>query len=711
MNLGVMGSAGGELRALFEGGSTAGLSDGQLLDRFASGRGDASAEAAFAALVARHGPMVWGTCRRILRDTHAAEDAFQATFLVLVRKARSVRVDDSLGRWLHGVGVRVALRARASAGRRAGSDLESVDPSRLPGDLMLLDLRAAIDEEVDRLPPAYRSVVVLCHLEGLTRERAASRLGCPVGDGQQPALASGRAAQGPADAPRAGAWARRDGRLDGLAGRPAGLARAVDRPDGRPGDSFRDRRGERRHIARVRPGPRRLEGDGRGPLAANSSRGCTCDRPRRPHSEGRRVLEGLPIEAPVAARAPALEAAVPPGDPTIYRGGPDRAGYYPGLRPIARPATLWTTPLDGMPGEPIVASGVVYVGDSRFDHREPAKFYAIRAEDGAILWRHEDEGNPVVSQITAAPLVVGDRVYYTSRSGLTALAGADGSRIWHLPIAASIGACESSPLLVDGRLLIAAGDGRVHAVDARTGRPAWTSDLLADAPPSPPGRDDKQARMRDDPARPTEAASDGATLFQSIFDQGRLVAIDARTGERRWSFATRGWMNPGPMVVGSNVIVGSQDGGLYGLDKATGRERWRFAAGSMIQAGAATDGESIYFGSCDGVFHRLEAASGREAWSSLTGIDPRLKGGGRVAIYSAPVLGEDVVHFGSEDGHLYALKLDGTLRWKHKPVADSEILSTPCTDGRKLYVASRRRSIQEGRNAVSAIGESAAARD
>jgi RNA polymerase sigma factor (sigma-70 family) len=181
MKLGGVGTAGRELRTLFEGGATAALTDGQLLARFSSGRGDASSEVAFAALVARHGPMVWGTCRRILRDPHAADDAFQATFLVLVKKARSVRVEDSLGRWLHGVGVRVALRARAVEARRSAVDLSIVEPSIPDAEVNLRDLRTAIDEEVERLPSSYRSVVVLCHLEGLTRELAADRLGCPVG--------------------------------------------------------------------------------------------------------------------------------------------------------------------------------------------------------------------------------------------------------------------------------------------------------------------------------------------------------------------------------------------------------------------------------------------------------------------------------------------------------------------------------------------------
>ena len=93
------------------------MTDGELLERFLGGR-DEGSEVAFAALVARHGPMVLGVCRRALSDPGDAEDAFQATFLILVRKARSVRVDDSLGRWLYGVTRRVAGRARAVAARR-----------------------------------------------------------------------------------------------------------------------------------------------------------------------------------------------------------------------------------------------------------------------------------------------------------------------------------------------------------------------------------------------------------------------------------------------------------------------------------------------------------------------------------------------------------------------------------------------------------------
>src|ERR1700730_11635891 len=114
------------VRALFSAGAAGGVSDEQLLERFRRRRGDPDADAAFAVLVERHGPMVLGVCRRALRDPNDASDAFQATFLVLLRKVDSVRVNASLGRWLYGVSRRVAARARVDAARRAarsGSEL------------------------------------------------------------------------------------------------------------------------------------------------------------------------------------------------------------------------------------------------------------------------------------------------------------------------------------------------------------------------------------------------------------------------------------------------------------------------------------------------------------------------------------------------------------------------------------------------------------
>ena len=108
-----------DIRTLFSDGMLGGLTDRQLLERFVN-RNDSSAEDAFTILLERHGPMVWGVCRRLLPDRYAAADAFQATFLVLVRRASAVRVDDSLGPWLYGVSRHIAGPVRATLGRGCG---------------------------------------------------------------------------------------------------------------------------------------------------------------------------------------------------------------------------------------------------------------------------------------------------------------------------------------------------------------------------------------------------------------------------------------------------------------------------------------------------------------------------------------------------------------------------------------------------------------
>jgi serpin B len=149
--------------------------DGALLARFADDRD----EAAFEMLFRRHGPMVWGVCRRPLGGAPDADDAFQATFLVLVRRARSIAKRDSVASWLHGVARRVALAARAGAARqRAHERRRAATPPEGPSAVGTgADLRQALDEELDRLPEKYRAPVVLCYLEGKTNDEAAAQLG------------------------------------------------------------------------------------------------------------------------------------------------------------------------------------------------------------------------------------------------------------------------------------------------------------------------------------------------------------------------------------------------------------------------------------------------------------------------------------------------------------------------------------------------------
>ena len=153
-------------------------SDAELLDRFARARD----QAAFAALVRRHGPMVFGVCRRVLHDPNDAEEAFQVTFLVLVRKAAGLRQPDRLANWLYGVANRVARKARVSAARRGRHEQAAAGPDGyVPAEGTDPDVRAVLDEEMVALPDKYRAPLVLCYLEGLTNEAAAERLGWPPG--------------------------------------------------------------------------------------------------------------------------------------------------------------------------------------------------------------------------------------------------------------------------------------------------------------------------------------------------------------------------------------------------------------------------------------------------------------------------------------------------------------------------------------------------
>jgi RNA polymerase sigma factor (sigma-70 family) len=169
------------IQALFGGGSVTAMTDEQLLEEFLTA-GDAKADAAFAALVAFHGPMVWSVCRGVLRDLHDAEDAFQVTFLLLVRKAGSIRGRATLGPWLHGVARRVAVRAKLSATRRALQERLKVDVGEVSEvDLLRREELDAMHEELGRLPRRYRAALVLCHLQGLTHAEAALRLKCPKG--------------------------------------------------------------------------------------------------------------------------------------------------------------------------------------------------------------------------------------------------------------------------------------------------------------------------------------------------------------------------------------------------------------------------------------------------------------------------------------------------------------------------------------------------
>ncbi|WP_435005896.1 sigma-70 family RNA polymerase sigma factor [Tundrisphaera lichenicola] len=171
-----------DLDLIANAGTVAGMGDAELLERFIRHRGKEDAEVAFEAILLRHGPMVRGICRSLLGKSTDSEDAFQATFLILVRKAHSVRIKDSLRPWLYGVTWRVARKAqslsRKRQGRETSGNLDQLAQAQPPE---ASDLLAILLGELEGLPERYRRPIALCHLEGFSHEEVARELGCPIG--------------------------------------------------------------------------------------------------------------------------------------------------------------------------------------------------------------------------------------------------------------------------------------------------------------------------------------------------------------------------------------------------------------------------------------------------------------------------------------------------------------------------------------------------
>ena len=185
-------------------------SDAEGLRRFADQRD----EAAFAELVRRHGPAVLGACRRVLGNSPDADDAFQATFLVLARKAGEISNPELLGNWLYGVAYRAALRARTLAAKRRVRErpmIDLPDEEQVPG-TDWADIRPILDDEINRLPHRHRTAFVLCHVEGRTAAEASAVLGCPEGTVHSRLSSGARTATIPAEPPWIGGGRGRPGR-------------------------------------------------------------------------------------------------------------------------------------------------------------------------------------------------------------------------------------------------------------------------------------------------------------------------------------------------------------------------------------------------------------------------------------------------------------------------------------------------------------------
>lgn len=387
---------------------------------------------------------------------------------------------------------------------------------------------------------------------------------------------------------------------------------------------------------------------------------------------------------------------------------PQNTGYTANFR-LDKPKVAWTFSLDGGDkgdaeangrrrsigfSEPCVLDGVVYVGDDKGVLR------AFRSSDGKKLWEYAHG-----ERIYNAPACDGTRVYVSTPKGIEAVRCKTGQPVWKKPVAGG-GEIVIWPARDPGpgkvqTLYVGSSDGMMNAFIAATGSRRWRESMMFDVPDDPAGFDSNRARIGETKARPRGICTDGKIVFQGIFDQSRVVAMRGAGGDTLWSFATQGWVGAAPTVSGDQVFIGSQDRKVYCVNRESGEKIWEFATRSRVSSAPAVHKDAVFASSCDGGMYCLNRKTGEQIWKFLSEPDKT----GRRFIYCDPVITDDTVYFAAGVGVVYAVNItDGSLRWKLRPLPDSQIYSRIETDGKRLFVTARPDWDSKGISALIAIG-------
>jgi RNA polymerase sigma factor (sigma-70 family) len=644
------------LRKLTAARATHALSDRELLDRFLA----ECDEAAFAALVERHGAMVLGICRRVLRHAQDAEDACQAAFLVLARKAGSIRKKESLASWLHGVAHHVATNLKRDLSRRAARETlrpEATDTD-VAAEVSWREIQGLLDDELARLPEQYRSPLILCYLEGMTRDEAAQQLGWRLatfrgrlergrerlrarltrrGLTLSAALFGGALAEGsaPAAVPpalvvftvQAGLLyaAGKAGAAAGVSARVAALAqgalRALFAADARTGLTI---------LAVLL-----AAGLGFG-LIASAQRGADpADKNPQPPAPAPQRVDGPPpapaLTQPVADNKPADPAGqadrqpdkgVPgAGDWPQWRG-PNRDGAVVGVTvPEKWPQALkeeWQAPVGRGVASPVVAGDSVYVFTRQ---KEDELVLCLDLQSGKENWRSEPyrapykvgpgEG-PGEDRPRSTPAVADGRVFTLGMTGVVScLDAATGKLLWRkqsnwLPYGGT------SPLVTDGLCVVHVGDDRTDgltAYDVKTGEVKW---CYAEG-------------SRPMSGSPIVADLAGERQVVS-FSFGRGVGVSVASGKKLWREGPGGGGQPctTPVQYKDLLILNEEQQPLRALRLEKGdkglvpKEVWKskdlpLYYSSPVVVGDLVFGMSTRNGGC---FFCLDAPTGKTLWES-----------------------------------------------------------------------------------------------
>ncbi len=377
----------------------------------------------------------------------------------------------------------------------------------------------------------------------------------------------------------------------------------------------------------------------------------------------------VPLAVAAVLAAGTLHAQQPEQPTTMFRGGPAHTGVYAVDAVHVFGGLAWSFRTGGpVRSSPVLSGGLLFVGS------DDGYLYALDRQSGALAWRF-DAG----AAVTSSPAVAHGLVLFQSHGGtLHAVDLATGLLRWQVrtgPDAPLEWGYESgdiyvsSPVVVEGTVVVGGGDGRVYAVDLRDGRVRW--------------RFTTGGRVRSSPAVA------GGTVFVGSMD-GSLYALDLRSGRLRWRYDTEGrtlrsreygfdrkTIQSSPAVAEGVVYVGSRDGHLYAVDAGSGRLRWRFDHRvSWVNTSPAVADGIVYAGSSDARFVQgVDAGTGREVW--------RLRTAGPV--WSSPAVAGDVVYFADFTGRLYALdRRSGSLLWTYRGGAG--LRSSPVPGDGMLYL-------------------------
>jgi outer membrane protein assembly factor BamB len=353
---------------------------------------------------------------------------------------------------------------------------------------------------------------------------------------------------------------------------------------------------------------------------------------------------------------------------------PDTGTSAPVPKEGTTPYIKWAVnsgPADDGMHDPLVVKDLVVVGTDKGALR------AYRTGTGEVVWTYEHG-----KRIFYLPSSDGERVYFAAYGSVTAVTADAGKKVWSFDLDTNDGPVVAVP--AKGVVVATDMSGAIHALDAKTGKKQWSAEFLTDAPPDPPGFDGAVGRIGNTKARPSAMTTDGETLFLSVFDQCRVIAFNATTGKKQWSFQTGGWIFGTAVATATHVFIGSQDECFYCLDKKTGKQVWKFQAKGNISAGCAFDDKYVYFGSDDGCMHCVSQADGKERWRF--DVD-RYSDSKKSAIYSVPVLRQGAVYFAAGEGQFYAVTADtGTVRGRVRPEEKSTMYCSAATDGRSFFV-------------------------